>query len=1291
MLMHCCVGPDQFYLNDDIFGVQVSNKRYTEQFIKQISLRQIGTVAIIMNDTPFALSTCLEANKYINYNYNDDGFELKLAGYYLVNSTNAFYDVSSQLIQDMNNSRYDDDTEQVFALLGCLSFNESVDLMRQVDDAEIPLKSIFLTVAPTKYQFVEELGNLTEWVLSVGQWHHAINYQEDPYFTNTQTYVELYENYMTGDSKEVQQVIQPTYTSAGASAALEFILYSIEHAFEGCDISATEGDINRLLYDRGAIDCSRVQFTSNALTGYERIRVVMMQEKVSTFFGDIRLNQNGRNDAMEPATIQIQYDKYGEELITQCVLPFNAANAGIRMPQPNRYIPGCPAGQQLPEDKFGECQLCKEGEYRCETCKSCQLCDFEEYSDTPGQAVCTRCPLHSQTRKQGANSSDDCACERGYFQDTRNDDSLVCLECPINGVCEGQNIPMYPEPGYWVAVENPIEIHQCSPQENCLGGMESLCKEGYDGKICEGCADGYYQIFGQCQNCPAKIVLIFQVTGIVIAWWIINTVMSRNMETFDVILSWVQLLSVVGAFEMNWPSSIYRILNLAALFAFEVDIIELSCLVPNWGFYHNFVVQLSMPIVVGVCAMLSYFVSYLVYHSHKQARQIIKSKVRSFTEHQITLVKHILETFYGLAKSILQLLFILPETREELYRARNYAIAVPLSFVSISYLTLSKYTFESFKCIDFNNENVMKGSIDISCDSEEYNRIQILGIIGLVLYIIPFPVLCFVVLRMLKNRKAFHIKTNLEQFGWLYNRYEVEWYWYELTQMAHRVLFVLVLVVLDSPSMESVIAMVVTIGLLMLHVYSRPYMDVVLDILHTFLQVALMLLILSGLIFYNNDIDYNERTILEYFILSTFGVFGVIFLGFLLKNVYDLSLFWYAGWRVKKVIGQMTLRMGDLDNVNELMHTFEVGFLRYWIRKANESDLGALHGLSNHLAEHVADESDTSYLSLTKAGRWWRYLSERFPEVIDFLAVTDEESRKNFIAFVEVLYRDYFKYKGRNNIFEMIRWEDRASVAQWLSVAPVDGRRAFNKVVSSMFLHARGKKIARDHTIRVFTSGRAQNSMKYKDSAKDHSEDRKPRLKYLWGRIAQEVSENKNKNNKGSQSSLTEAALKLDDSNRGSRSSISPQLPRFDKLVQMLIKKQREEGQQNGQVSESPPTQNQVIEVPNSDASPDNNNGDAPHTSISIQELDKDGNALPQNEDQPEILEKQKSVFEPVAIQDSTGLDKETRELLQNLQGQQRQFLDPLRRSSSGFNLYASQELLQAVKSSGPWEMKKQQ
>eukprot|EP01025_Chloroclados_australasicus_P059138 TRINITY_DN7465_c1_g1_i4.p1 TRINITY_DN7465_c1_g1~~TRINITY_DN7465_c1_g1_i4.p1 ORF type:complete len:580 (-),score=42.66 TRINITY_DN7465_c1_g1_i4:339-2078(-) len=407
----------------------------------------------------------------------------------------------------------------------------------------------------------------------------------------------------------------------------------------------------------------------------------------------------------------------------------------------------------------------------------------------------------------------------------------------------------------------------------------------------------------------------------------------------------------------------------------------------------------------------------------------------------------------------------------------------------------------------------MKTSVDIQCDSETYQTIRILGYIGIVFYVILFPIFAFVTLQYLKRQKAFHYKVQLERFGWLYHRYEVEWYWYEMSQIGHRLIFVLILVFIDSPSMQSSLATLVTTGLLMLHIYSRPYIDVVLDILHTFLQVALMLVILSGLVFYNPEVQETDRTVMEYFILITLGLFGLIFLGFLVRNLFEKMVHLYASWRIKRVIGKVSEDLGEMDNVRELLHTFELRFLIPWVRSANEEELAQLNTLAMELAEYVSNESDTSYLSLTKTGRWWRFLSQRFPEVIDFLAVVDDDTRAHFIKFVEVLYQYFFRHKGSNNIYEMITWEDRAAVAQWLALASDESRQLYNNVVKTSFRYAKGEKVATDHFMRVLTYGRMstmQPAQTYQKVESAKGREMK-RMGSSFGRMFSKKSFNQNK------------------------------------------------------------------------------------------------------------------------------------------------------------------------------------
>jgi hypothetical protein len=65
-----------------------------------------------------------------------------------------------------------------------------------------------------------------------------------------------------------------------------------------------------------------------------------------------------------------------------------------------------------------------------------------------------------------------------------------------------------------------------------------------------------------------------------------------------------------------------------------------------------------------------------------------------------------------------------------------------------------------------------------------------------------------------------------------------------------------------------------------------------------------------------------------------------------------------------------------------------------------------LAALSDSMAEHVSPHGDTSALSLREIGVFWRRVLGAFPEVVDFLAVTDDETHASFVKFMKASWSE---------------------------------------------------------------------------------------------------------------------------------------------------------------------------------------------------------------------------------------------------------------------------------------------
>lgn len=142
---------------------------------------------------------------------------------------------------------------------------------------------------------------------------------------------------------------------------------------------------------------------------------------------------------------------------------------------------------------------------------------------------------------------------------------------------------------------------------------------------------------------------------------------------------------------------------------------------------------------------------------------------------------------------------------------------------------------------------------------------------------------------------------------------------------------------------------------------------------------------------------------------------------------------------------------------DELLQTFQPEFL-YRALNGWEEGLQDWDRLTDKLKLYMSDGSETSYLSTDNIAQFWRRLVAKFPELIDFLAITDSTTRGHFVAFVRALYTDYFLKKrvDKLQIFSVLNWRDRAPLAHWLSSCPEADREFFTVFMAQMFQRAHG-------------------------------------------------------------------------------------------------------------------------------------------------------------------------------------------------------------------------------------------
>ena len=78
-------------------------------------------------------------------------------------------------------------------------------------------------------------------------------------------------------------------------------------------------------------------------------------------------------------------------------------------------------------------------------------------------------------------------CAPGTFSIVENSDR--CQICPVGADCSKGGDSLVILPGYWRDIEEDeeVKVYRCFDAENCLGGQNSKCVEGYTGPLCETC------------------------------------------------------------------------------------------------------------------------------------------------------------------------------------------------------------------------------------------------------------------------------------------------------------------------------------------------------------------------------------------------------------------------------------------------------------------------------------------------------------------------------------------------------------------------------------------------------------------------------------------------------------------------------------------------------------------------------------------------------------------------------------------------------------------------------------
>ena len=269
-----------------------------------------------------------------------------------------------------------------------------------------------------------------------------------------------------------------------------------------------------------------------------------------------------------------------------------------------------------------------------------------------------------------------CSCQENHY---RKDRFGECFRCPPYGaVCQNETITL--QAGFYWTWNNPYtnkSAYQsltknliirndsygkssmvytdllpkplyCPYPPACLGGMDSLCEEGYEGPLCAVCSHGYVKLENECKRCPSKWVIIVSMSTIILFLVLAVTiyvcklckndsvVSDRLAARLKIILSFYQVLSGACAafYYIAWPEVIKKVFSVLNVFQFDFfEIASPKCINENLNVdsIRNFQAAIITNVTALLITLMYYVIRniyFIIVEKREQKRQQLLSHIR---------------------------------------------------------------------------------------------------------------------------------------------------------------------------------------------------------------------------------------------------------------------------------------------------------------------------------------------------------------------------------------------------------------------------------------------------------------------------------------------------------------------------------------------------------------------------------------------------------------------------------------------------------------------------------------
>lgn len=166
----------------------------------------------------------------------------------------------------------------------------------------------------------------------------------------------------------------------------------------------------------------------------------------------------------------------------------------------------------------------------------------------------------------------------------------------------------------------------------------------------------------------------------------------------------------------------------------------------------------------------------------------------------------------------------------------SHATTTTFKFTNIMYTTLALRAFSPYMCTPEpdGKHSFMTLTPEITCGAPMHIVMMVVSAIYIPVVVVGWPLYCARALYKAYKTEALHSAEFLEKWSWIFSKYSMEYFWWEIVVLSRRLILVLIVCFVSVPMLQAALAIILLCSMLTLQLSAMPFTNDGVDWLETF-------------------------------------------------------------------------------------------------------------------------------------------------------------------------------------------------------------------------------------------------------------------------------------------------------------------------------------------------------------------------------------------------------------------------------------------------------------------------